>query len=35
MQCFSLTTNKHIAHLVLDRPEAMNTLNPTFWRELA
>ena len=34
MQCFSLTTNQHIAHLVLNRPEAMNTMHPTFWREL-
>jgi enoyl-CoA hydratase len=31
---FSFTTNDHIAHLVLNRPEAMNTMNPTFWREL-
>ena len=34
MQCFSLTTDQHIAHLVLNRPEAMNTMHPTFWREL-
>jgi enoyl-CoA hydratase len=34
MQCFSLTSDKHIAHLVLNRPEAFNTMNPTFWREL-
>ena len=32
--CFSLTTEGHIAHLVLHRPEAMNTMHPTFWREL-
>jgi len=32
--CFSLTTTDHIAHLVLNRPEAMNTMHPTFWREL-
>jgi enoyl-CoA hydratase len=31
---FSISTNEHIAHLVLNRPEAMNTMNPTFWREL-
>jgi enoyl-CoA hydratase len=31
---FSFTTNDHIAHLVLNRPDAMNTMNPTFWREL-
>lgn len=32
--CFSLSTTNHIAHLVLNRPEAMNTMHPTFWREL-
>ena len=32
--CFSLTTEGHVAHLVLNRPEAMNTMQPTFWREL-
>jgi enoyl-CoA hydratase len=32
--CFSLTTEGHVAHLVLSRPEAMNTMHPTFWREL-
>lgn len=32
--CFSLTLENHIAHLVLNRPEAMNTMNPQFWREL-
>ncbi|MGH8856687.1 MAG: enoyl-CoA hydratase-related protein [Polaromonas sp.] len=31
---FSLTTTDHVAHLVLNRPEALNTMNPTFWREL-
>jgi enoyl-CoA hydratase len=31
---FSFSANDHIAHLVLNRPEAMNTMNPTFWREL-
>ncbi len=34
MQCFALTEQDHIAHLVLDRPEAMNTMHPLFWREL-
>lgn len=34
MQCFSLSEHEHIAHLVLNRPEAMNTMHPTFWREL-
>ena len=34
LTCFTLTTTDHIAHLVLNRPEAMNTMHPTFWREL-
>ena len=35
LTCFSLTTTaNHIAHLVLNRPDAMNTMHPTFWREL-
>src|SRR3954452_5171107 len=34
MHCFTLTQHDHIAHLVLSRPEAMNTMNPQFWREL-
>lgn len=34
LTCFSLSTSGHIAHLVLNRPEAMNTMHPTFWREL-
>lgn len=34
MQCFRLDQQGHVAHLVLNRPEAMNTMHPTFWREL-
>ncbi|SFB79658.1 enoyl-CoA hydratase [Polaromonas sp. OV174] len=34
LTCFQLSITDHIAHLVLSRPEAMNTMNPTFWREL-
>jgi enoyl-CoA hydratase len=34
MECFKLTQQDHIAHLVLNRPEAMNTMHPRFWREL-
>lgn len=34
LSCFTLTHEEHIAHLVLSRPEQMNTMNPTFWREL-
>ena len=33
--CFSLSsTDDFVSHLVLNRPEAMNTMHPTFWREL-
>lgn len=32
--CFTLQTTDHVAHLVLNRPDAMNTMNPQFWREL-
>jgi enoyl-CoA hydratase len=34
MHCFTLTTTDHIAHLVLNRPQEMNTMHATFWREL-
>lgn len=34
MQCFTLTESDHIAHLVLNRPQVMNAMNPAFWREL-
>jgi len=34
LTCFTLSTTDHIAHLALNRPEAMNTMHPTFWREL-
>lgn len=32
--CFTLSTTDQVAHLVLNRPEALNTMHPTFWREL-
>ncbi len=32
--CFSLSWTDHVAHLSLNRPEALNTMSPTFWREL-
>jgi len=32
--CFTLGVSNHVAHLVLNKPEAMNTMHPTFWREL-
>ena len=34
LTCFSLSITHHVAHLVMNRPEAMNTMHPTFWREL-
>jgi enoyl-CoA hydratase len=34
LNCFSLTTNDHVAHLVLNKPDSLNTMHPTFWREL-
>ncbi|WP_027996294.1 enoyl-CoA hydratase-related protein [Simplicispira psychrophila] len=34
LTCFTLTTTDHVVHLVLNRPESMNTMHPTFWREL-
>ena len=32
--CFSLSSTDEVAHLVLSRPAELNTMNPTFWREL-
>lgn len=33
--CFSLSwTDPNVAHLALNRPEALNTMGPVFWREL-
>ena len=34
LTCFSLCVTDHIAHLVLNRPDALNTMHRTFWREL-
>jgi len=34
MDCFTLTLEDHVAHLVLSRPEMLNTMHPKFWREL-
>jgi enoyl-CoA hydratase len=34
LTCFELSINEHIAHLVLNRSQALNTLDLTFWREL-
>ena len=34
LTCFRLDITDHVAHLVLNRPQELNTMNPTFWREL-
>jgi len=34
LTCFDLSINDHIAHLVLNRPHALDTLDLTYWREL-
>ena len=34
LTCFTLSESAHIAHLVLNQPAVMNTMHPTFWREL-
>ena len=34
MQCFTWADQGPVSHLVLNRPEAMNTMHPLFWREL-
>ena len=34
LTCFELSLSEGIAHLVLNRPQALNAMNPAFWREL-
>jgi len=34
LTCFDLNIQDHIAHLVLNRPQMLNTLDLVFWREL-
>tara|TARA_R110002110_G_scaffold219761_4_gene433758 strand:- start:383 stop:1237 length:855 start_codon:yes stop_codon:yes gene_type:complete len=34
MECFSVTIENQIAHVVLNRPDKRNSMNPAFWREL-
>ncbi len=34
LTCFQFSVRDHVAHLVLNRPDAMNTMGPTFWSEL-
>ena len=33
-QCFSFSITEKIAHLRFNRPDALNTMQPVFWREL-
>jgi enoyl-CoA hydratase/carnithine racemase len=33
-QCFTFTEQDKIAHLTFNRPDALNTMQPVFWREL-
>jgi enoyl-CoA hydratase len=33
-ECFDLDVKDGVAHLRMNRPEAMNTMTPAFWREL-
>ena len=33
-QCFEVTESDHIAHIVLNRPDELNTMTPDFWAEL-
>ena len=32
--CFTLAISDKVAHLTLNRPQALNTMQPVFWREL-
>ena len=34
LTCFTLSETNHVAHITLNRPDAMNTMHPLFWREL-
>ena len=33
-KCFAVSIESNIAHVVLNRPEKRNSMNPDFWREL-
>ena len=33
-KCFAVSIENNIAHVVLNRPEKRNSMNPDFWREL-
>lgn len=34
MECLTLTEDAGVGHLMLNRPDAMNTMSPQLWREL-
>jgi enoyl-CoA hydratase len=34
VECFELELKDHVAHLRLNRPQALNSMTPAFWREL-
>ncbi|MFI5320515.1 MAG: crotonase/enoyl-CoA hydratase family protein [Myxococcota bacterium] len=34
VECFDLELKDHVAHLRLNRPQALNSMTPAFWREL-
>ena len=34
LHCFTLSQQDHVAHLVLNQPQTLNTMHPAFWREL-
>ena len=33
-ECFSVSIENNIAHVILNRPEKRNSMNPNFWQEL-
>jgi enoyl-CoA hydratase len=33
-ECFDVEVADHVAHITLNRPDALNTMNAAFWREL-
>jgi len=33
-ECFTVDINDHVAHIVLNRPDKRNSMNPAFWDEL-
>lgn len=34
MECFEVTIENQVAHVVLNRPDKRNSMNPAFWKEL-